>query len=228
MTVLLYYGRQNKSKGEPKIVAGTSIWKTVWKLQGELNKLVGIDTLDIGKNASMSVRDSWFSAYCDEASNEAFEAKENFYHKWWVAEVKKDPNKHYKIIDKSKLVLELIDVLHFLVSAMQVKDDFASLEERVPLRAPSCDSAAYKTINSLVVKLINHGYLDALQILKSLFKYLGVDDNAVLKIYQQKHAANVARQKSGYSLVGKTEADNQAIEKSISGSLGKQPDNAQL
>ena len=196
-------------------MAGTSIWAKIWQLQGELNKLVGIDTLEIGKYGMPGAKDNWFSAYCDEASNEAFEAKENFYHKWWVAEVQKDPNKHYKIIDRSKLVLELIDVLHFLVSACQVKNDFACLEEKMPLRAPACDSSAYKTINTLIVKLIHHGYLDALQILKSLFKYLSISDEMLLTIYQQKHAANMARQKNGYSLKTKNEADNQVIEKSI-------------
>jgi hypothetical protein len=92
----------------------------------------------------------WLLRYAKAMDEELVELKAELRWKWWS----KDG------IDLQNIRVELVDVLHFLVSAM----------------------------------------ISA-----------GLTADKVHDLYRQKHAVNVARQESGYSLASKTEDDNRGI-----------------
>ena len=92
----------------------------------------------------------WLSNYSRAMSEEILELDEELLWKWWS----KDE------IDIQNIRVELIDILHFLVSAM------------------ICS---------------------------------GLTPEKVYDIYSQKHAVNLSRQDSGYSMETKTEEDNKNI-----------------
>jgi len=104
--------------------------------------------------AHLSVNDLpnlWLSRYTKAMGEELDELKADLLWKWWSKDT----------IDIQNIRVELIDILHFLVSAM----------------------------------------ISA-----------GLSADKVHDIYRQKHAANLARQDSGYSRATKTEEDNRKIE----------------
>lgn len=192
-----------------------NIWSEIWKLQGELNKLVGVDTLAMGDSPDGFLQLQWLENYCDEAANEAFEAKENFFHKWWVKEVKLNPSLRFTPIDVAKIKLELIDILHFLVSALQVYGDFDCIRRQTELAPIINDFHAYQRLNEVIISSLEDEPGSALDCLKTLFSYFKMQPEDILCVYKKKHAANVERQKSGYAQATKTETDNNKIEAEI-------------
>ncbi len=104
-----------------------------------------------GRFAVNDLPNQWLVRYAKAMDEELLELKEDLLWKWWS----KDS------IDVQNIRVELVDILHFLVSAM-----IAS----------------------------------------------GLTADKVLDLYQQKHAVNKARQKTGYSKATKTEEDNRSIE----------------
>lgn len=57
--------------------------------------------------------------------------------------------------------------------------------------------------------------IDALHFLMSIFQILDITPDDVIKIYKKKHEKNVLRQKNGYSVLNKTEDDNDEIKRGL-------------
>lgn len=199
--------------------------KEIWNLQNELNKMIGVDTIQLGellKTQEMGHiihANEWYVRFLDEARHEWFEAKCNFFHKWWVKEVKEDPKKHYTIIDKAKLKLELIDVLHFLVSACHCRGiTVDEIEKKLNYHRNSFYSAitSEKDLYWFICDLQSKTAVEQLvMMIEGCFMFLGVGMEEIETIYRMKHQKNVERQKNNYSVATKTEADNEEIEDKI-------------
>ncbi len=148
--------------------AGNDMLKRIFRMQTELNDYVfsknnlkdpsgnplTMDTIyaDVSGGA-LKVNDlpnTWLSNYSRAMREEILELDEELLWKWWS----KDE------IDIQNIRVELIDILHFLVSAM------------------ICS---------------------------------GLTPEKVYDIYSQKHAVNLSRQDSGYSMAMKNEEDNRNI-----------------
>jgi dimeric dUTPase (all-alpha-NTP-PPase superfamily) len=184
----------------------------IWFMQGDLNRMIGRDTIAIGNTNSEMTQE-----YFDEMRHEVFEAKNCFYHKWWVKEVKNNPELRYAIIDKNKLKVEMIDILHFLISGLH---GLANIEVYSNLYE-SCVGVCYPTIRNdkqcymSLDWLFREDTLTVMTYYMSICEYLGMTEQDILKIYEMKHAVNIQRQKDGYSVAGKTEKDNEEIESKI-------------
>lgn len=148
--------------------AGSDMLKRIFRMQTELNdyvfsknnlrdtsgELLTMDTIysDViaGNLKVNDLPNTWLSNYSRAMREEILELDEELLWKWWS----KDE------IDIQNIRVELIDILHFLVSAM------------------ICS---------------------------------GLTPEKVYDIYRQKHAVNLNRQDSGYSMETKTEEDNKKI-----------------
>jgi hypothetical protein len=196
----------------------------IWDLQLALNKL-------IKAKVKMPISQTM---YIDQIRNEAAEAKDRFYHKWWVKEVQANPDLFQTIIpsERQGLIVELIDILHFLVSEMQsngstaqlqltfAEDFLAAFERKQTITE---DKDAYHALNFILgCTFSSDGRDSCLKALTHLLKYMGLTPAKVLSIYEAKHAANLARQATGYAQATKTEADNKAIESEIKTGKGWQ------
>jgi len=86
----------------------------IWKLQGELNTIIGRDTInDLNKH-------EWIFDYAIALHDEATELFNCTNWKFWSSEGR--DKQYLKIIDYKNAKIEAIDCLHFLVSLMQVCD----------------------------------------------------------------------------------------------------------
>jgi dimeric dUTPase (all-alpha-NTP-PPase superfamily) len=208
------------SKTEIKEKSDVELLKEIWDAQGELNKIVGFDTLAIFNERGNSGKwEELLTDYFDEAANEVFECKENIIHKWWVSEVKEDPTIRFNIQDTAKVKLELIDVLHFLMSAAQV-NHFPVHSVYPELNAKSRDAnftnrQFYHLLNLIIKNCILKETAYAFIHLLAAFKHFNMSIKEVHKIYFMKNKANLARQQNKYSMGSKTEKDNEVIEKEI-------------
>ena len=81
----------------------------LFKLQGELNKKIGIDTLNVpdGKKTE------WILNYGRALSQEIAELTDSVPWKWWAK---------YQTFDKQNARVEVVDMFHFLISLAQVLD----------------------------------------------------------------------------------------------------------
>jgi dimeric dUTPase (all-alpha-NTP-PPase superfamily) len=79
----------------------------IFRLQEQLNKRIGVDT------ASMTdeQRQQWVLNYCRAMTQEVAELTDSVPWKWWAK---------YQKFDKQNARVEVIDLLHFLVSIAQV------------------------------------------------------------------------------------------------------------
>ena len=84
----------------------------IWDMQEDLNKIIGRDTVGDAN------KEKWIFDYITAMEQEIAELKDTLNWKWWSKEYKK--HAPYGIIDKQNLKVELIDILHFLISTMQV------------------------------------------------------------------------------------------------------------
>lgn len=82
------------------------------KLQWELNKIIGRDTL-YHEN-----RSKWYYDYILALHMETCELMDCINWKWWTTEGKN--NQYQVIVDEKNAIIEAIDCLHFLVSLMQI------------------------------------------------------------------------------------------------------------
>ncbi len=87
----------------------------LFRLQEQLNKRIGVDT----RNMTDSERQEWVLNYCRAMSQELAELTDSVPWKWWAK---------YQTFDKQNARVEVIDLLHFLISLAQVlemdADDF--------------------------------------------------------------------------------------------------------
>jgi len=81
----------------------------LFKLQGELNKKIGIDTLSVPDGK----KPEWILNYCRALSQEIAELTDSVPWKWWAK---------YQTFDKQNARVEVVDMFHFLISLAQVLD----------------------------------------------------------------------------------------------------------
>ncbi len=79
----------------------------LFRLQEQLNKRIGVDT----RNMTDSERQEWVLNYCRAMSQELAELTDSVPWKWWAK---------YQTFDKQNARVEVIDLLHFLISLAQV------------------------------------------------------------------------------------------------------------
>lgn len=84
----------------------------IWDMQEDLNKIIGRDTV------GDSNKEKWLFDYITAMEQEIAELKDCLNWKWWSKEYEK--HEPYGIMDKQNLKVELIDILHFLISTMQI------------------------------------------------------------------------------------------------------------
>ena len=106
----------------------------LFDMQAELNRQIGVRTEAMDE----AERAKWLLNYVRAMSQELAELTDAVPWKWWA---------RYQKFDQQNAVVELIDLLHFLISACQV---------------------------------------------------MGLSADDVFRIYMQKNAVNIARQKDGY------------------------------
>jgi len=81
----------------------------LFKLQGELNKKIGIDTLSVPEGK----KPEWILNYCRALSQEIAELTDSVPWKWWAK---------YQTFDKQNARVEVVDMFHFLISLAQALD----------------------------------------------------------------------------------------------------------
>jgi len=81
----------------------------LFKLQGELNKKIGIDTLSVPDGK----KPEWILNYCRALSQEIAELTDSVPWKWWAK---------YQTFDKQNARVEVVDMFHFMISLAQVLD----------------------------------------------------------------------------------------------------------
>lgn len=218
-----------------------SFFDEIYKLQGELNVIIGRDTIN------SSDKYGWLYDYLEAFDSEVFELKNCINWKHWIAE-SKNGKQYLTILDPANAKLETIDILHFFVSICQITDiqklDFIDPMEIPPINTPSVDifvncnkllesSLQLKKFTGYDSKLFGFlkGRTEIVQpidsiikceiilemwfYLQTIFKALELDKEHILDIYKQKHAVNIERQKNNYAQTTKTEEDNEMIKKNL-------------
>ena len=79
----------------------------IFRLQEQLNKRIGVDTTGMTDEQ----RQQWVLNYCRAMTQEVAELTDSVPWKWWAK---------YQKFDKQNARVEVIDLLHFLVSIAQV------------------------------------------------------------------------------------------------------------
>ena len=81
----------------------------IFRLQRELNLRIGVDTV----NMNESERQQWVLNYCRAMSQEIAELTDCVPWKWWA---------RYQTFDRQNARVEIVDLVHFLVSLAQVME----------------------------------------------------------------------------------------------------------
>jgi dimeric dUTPase (all-alpha-NTP-PPase superfamily) len=81
----------------------------IFRLQRELNLRIGVDTAGMTDEQ----RQEWLLKYCRAMSQEIAELTDCVPWKWWA---------NYQKFDKQNARVEIVDLLHFLVSMAQVME----------------------------------------------------------------------------------------------------------
>jgi len=79
----------------------------LFRLQKQLNTRIGVDT----DRMTESERQQWLLQYCRAMSQEVAELTDCVPWKWWAK---------YQTFDRQNARVEVVDLLHFLISAAQV------------------------------------------------------------------------------------------------------------
>jgi dimeric dUTPase (all-alpha-NTP-PPase superfamily) len=79
----------------------------IFRLQHELNRRIGVDTAGMTDEQ----RQQWMLNYCRAMSQEIAELTDCVPWKWWAK---------YQKFDKQNARVEIVDLLHFLISLAQV------------------------------------------------------------------------------------------------------------
>ena len=83
--------------------------KDMFALQGQLNRRIGVNTTALPEEE----KTEWILNYCRAMSQEIAELTDSVPWKWWAK---------YQTLDKQNARVEVIDLLHFLISLAQVLD----------------------------------------------------------------------------------------------------------
>lgn len=81
----------------------------IFEMQKSLNKIIGVDTDDISKDPKRQAE--WIQNYCRALGQETAELLDSTPWKWWAK---------YQTMDVQNAKVEVIDLLHFVISAAQV------------------------------------------------------------------------------------------------------------
>lgn len=87
----------------------TDMLEELFKLQGELNRKIGIDTISVPEQK----KPEWILNYCRALSQEIAELTDSVPWKWWAK---------YQAFDEQNARVEVVDMFHFLISLAQVLD----------------------------------------------------------------------------------------------------------
>lgn len=79
----------------------------IFRLQEQLNKRIGVDTVHMTDEQ----RQQWVLNYCRAMTQEVAELTDSVPWKWWAK---------YQKFDRQNARVEVIDLLHFLISIAQV------------------------------------------------------------------------------------------------------------
>ncbi len=79
----------------------------LFELQRQLNRRIGVDTDAMTDEA----RQQWMLQYCRAASHEVAELTDCVPWKWWAK---------YQMFDRQNACVEIVDLLHFVISLAQV------------------------------------------------------------------------------------------------------------
>lgn len=79
----------------------------LFELQRQLNRRIGVDTDAMTDEA----RQQWMLQYCRAASQEVAELTDCVPWKWWAK---------YQMFDRQNACVEIVDLLHFVISLAQV------------------------------------------------------------------------------------------------------------
>jgi dimeric dUTPase (all-alpha-NTP-PPase superfamily) len=90
-------------------VENRELLKDMFKLQGELNQRIGVDTVAMPEEK----KTEWILNYCRAMSQELAELTDSVPWKWWAK---------YQTFDKQNARVEVIDLFHFLISLAQTLD----------------------------------------------------------------------------------------------------------
>ena len=88
-------------------MAGTDQFAHLFELQRELNLRIGVDTT----NMTDQQRQEWILNYCRAMNQEIAELTDCVPWKWWAK---------YQKFDQQNARVEIVDMLHFLISLCQV------------------------------------------------------------------------------------------------------------
>lgn len=84
-------------------------WQTMFDMQAELNRRIGVDSTALPKEE----KTQWVLNYCRALQQEVAELVDSVPWKWWA---------HYQELDMQNARVEVVDMLHFLISLAQVLD----------------------------------------------------------------------------------------------------------
>jgi dimeric dUTPase (all-alpha-NTP-PPase superfamily) len=79
----------------------------IFEMQADLNRRIGVDTTSL----SDEQQKEWLLNYCRAMTQEIAELTDCVPWKWWAK---------YQTYDKQNARVEIVDILHFLISAAQV------------------------------------------------------------------------------------------------------------
>jgi len=82
---------------------------TIFELQKKFNKSVGVDTDEISKDEQL--QQQWILNYCRAVQQEIAELTDCCRWKWWAK---------YQEFDKQNAKVEIVDLVHFVISLAQV------------------------------------------------------------------------------------------------------------
>lgn len=88
-------------------MASGDMLERIFEMQAELNRRIGVDT----SNMSEEQQQTWLLNYCRAMSQEIAELTDCVPWKWWA---------RYQKFDRQNARVEIVDLLHFLISAAQV------------------------------------------------------------------------------------------------------------
>ena len=99
-----------------KMTNETDSLQLIYKMQHELNCMVGMDTINDPNKLNMLFK------YAFQIGDEAQELMKCSLTKWWVQEFKDGGELFGTVLDKENAKIEAIDILHFLMSVFQILD----------------------------------------------------------------------------------------------------------
>ncbi len=83
------------------------MFRELFRKQAELNRIIGVDTTTLDE----AQQTQWVLNYCRAMTQELAELTDSVPWKWWAK---------YQKFDKQNARVEVVDMLHFLISTAQV------------------------------------------------------------------------------------------------------------